>query len=581
MGNNPPAADEIRLSPDGSRAFVSVQGKHVVVPVPRTGRDTVEVRVQARGDATAVPLTRLSQEGGDYLMWTADSQDVTWSMGSLFFRQSATGAGEPQRMAFAVERPRSRPTGSVLLTGARIITMKGDEVLPRGDVLVTNNRIAAIGGRGSVRAPAGTRTIDVTGKTIMPGLVDAHSHMWAPRGPHQTEVWQYLANLAYGVTTTRDPQTSTTDVFAYADMVDAGMMPGRASSRPALESSAASGIEDRDSAFRYMKRYRDAYRTNTIKQYVAGDRLVRQWLIQAAKEYGITATIEGSLDLKLNLTQMADGYSGQEHSLPIMPIYKDVVEFVARTKTFYTPTILVAYGAPWSENFYFETENTAADAEAARGGCPRSCSTRWCAGARSGSCRRSTGTRRSPSRWPTSSTPAGALRSAATASCRGWGRTGRRGTSGPAASRRTRRCRVVTLFGAEAIGLQQDVGSLEAGKMADLLVLDRNPLENIRNTNSIRYVMKNGELYEGDTLNMVWPEAQADAEAVLGGLRSDEDDLAGPVGRSRLVSRRACAVLSGGQAGQAGHHQELRQDHGRRTPHFLAIEIEVQGLQSR
>jgi cytosine/adenosine deaminase-related metal-dependent hydrolase len=65
---------------------------------------------------------------------------------------------------------------------------------------------------------------------------------------------------------------------------------------------------------------------------------------------------------------------------------------------------------------------------------------------------------------------------------------------------------VITLFGAEAIGLQQDVGSLEAGKLADLLVMDKNPLENIRNTNSIRYVMKNGELYEGDTLNQLWPQ---------------------------------------------------------------------------
>ena len=110
----------------------------------------------------------------------------------------------------------------MLLTGARIITMKGDEVIARGDILVTGNRIAAVGARGSLKAPAGTRTIDVAGKTIMPGFVDAHSHMWPPRGLHQTEVWQYMANLAYGVTTTRDPQTSTPDVFAYADMVDVG-----------------------------------------------------------------------------------------------------------------------------------------------------------------------------------------------------------------------------------------------------------------------------------------------------------------------------------------------------------------------
>ena len=125
-----------------------------------------------------------------------------------------------------VETPRARPSGSVLLTGARIITMNGDEVIESGDILVTDNRIAAVGPRGKVAAAAGIRRIDLRGKTVMPGLVDVHAHMWAPRGLHQTAVWQYYANLAYGVTTTRDPQTSTPDVFAYADMVDAGMMPG-------------------------------------------------------------------------------------------------------------------------------------------------------------------------------------------------------------------------------------------------------------------------------------------------------------------------------------------------------------------
>jgi hypothetical protein len=268
---------------------------------------------------------------------------------------------------------------------------------------------------------------------------------------------------------------------------------------------AGVGIDNQESAMRYIKRYRDAYKTNTLKQYVAGDRIVRQWIIQACKEYGLTATIEGSLDLKLDLTQMADGYSGQEHSLPIVPLYKDVVEFVARTKTYYTPTILVAYGAPWSENFYFETENIVNDTKL-RKFVPWELldtmirrRTQWFLPEEYGHAAIAKGV-------------ADVVHAGGRAGLGSHGQLQGLGAhwetwnlqSGGLTPHET--LRVITQFSAEAIGLQQDVGSLEVGKLADLLVLDKNPLENIRNTNSIRYVMKNGEIYEGDTLNMIWPE---------------------------------------------------------------------------
>ena len=501
---NPPAATDIRVSPDGTRAFVNLQEKHFVVMLPRTGRETMTVRIEGRD--SSVPVKRMSAEGGDYLEWTADGSAVTWAWGSQFFRQDVDAA-DPRKSDIVVELPRSRPQGSVLLTGARIITMKGTEVIGNGDVLVTANRITAVGKRGALTVPAGTRTISVAGKTIMPGFVDAHAHMWAPRGLHQTEVWQYLANLAYGVTTTRDPQTSTPDVFAYADMVDSGMIPGPRIFATGPGVFSGSGIDSREAAFRFVKRYKEAYRTNTLKQYVAGDRIVRQWILEACKEYGITATIEGSLDLKLNLTQMADGYSGQEHSFPIAPLYKDVTMFTAKTGTFYTPTILVAYGAPWTENYWFETASPATDAKLRK----------WVPWELLDGM-----VRRRPQWFLPEEYGHALIAKGVTDVVRAGGRAGL-GSHGQlqglgahwetwnlASGGLTPHevLQVITMHSAEAIGLQQDVGSLEAGKLADLLVLDRNPLENIRNTNSIRYVMKNGELYEGDTLNMVWPQAK-------------------------------------------------------------------------
>ena len=161
---------------------------------------------------------------------------------------------------------------------------------------------------------------------------------------------------------------------------------------------------------------------------------------------------------------MADGYSGQEHSFPIVPLYKDVVQFVARTKTFYTPTILVAYGAPWSENYWFETENVGGRPEAAQVDSVGAARQHGPPAAAVVPARGVRPHADSASRWPTSSTPADAPALGSHGQLQGLGAHWETWNLGSGGLTPHETLQVVTLFGAEAIGLQQDVGSLEAGQ---------------------------------------------------------------------------------------------------------------------
>jgi len=382
--------------------------------------------------------------------------------------------------------------------------MRGDEVIERGDVVVSGNRIVAVGASGQVQIPSGAHVVDATGKTIMPGLVDVHAHLRPSFGIHKTQPWEYLTNLAYGVTTTRDPQTGTTDVLSYGDLVETGDVLG-----PRIFSTGpgvfwSEDIKSLDDARDVLRRYADYYEVNTIKQYGAGDRKVRQWIIMAARELKLMPTSENYLDFKKNLTEAIDGYPGAEHSYPIAPLYKDAIEIIARSGITYTPTFLVDFGGPSGEEFFYTRHDITRDAKLARF-MPRTQIIQR-ALRRDGYFHESQFAFQEQAREAAKIVAAGGkVGLGGHGQLQGLGDHWELWAIASGGMPPHDVLRVGTIFGAESIGLGKSLGSLEPGKIADILVLDANPLENITNTNSIRFVMKNGRLYDAGTLDEVWP----------------------------------------------------------------------------
>lgn len=537
-------AAEFSVSPDEHWVAWTERFNAYVTPFVSTGR-----AITVGAETKALPQTRVTRDAGEWLHWSGDSSRLQWSMGPELFSRPlsesfAFAEGAPAELPKPAEHgvkigfsaDYAKPTGRVVLSGARLITMKGDEVIEDGVVVINGNRIEAIGPRGSVSVPADARVMDMAGKTIIPGLVDAHWH--GSMGSDEIipqQSWVNYAALAFGVTTIHDPSNDSSEIFAHSELAKAGRVVGpRIFSTGTILYGAntpfTAQVNDLDDALSNLRRMQ-AIGAWSVKSYNQPRRDQRQQILEAGRELGMMVVPEGGSLYQHNMSMVVDGHTTIEHSIPLARLYADVHQLWRQTKVAYTPTLVVAYGGNWGENYWYQATDVWNDPILTKYVPRRILDSRA----------------RRPVHVPENELNHIAIAHEAK-------RLADEGVSVQIGAHGQREglgahwelwmfeqggmtpheaLRVGTLNGAAALGMDKDIGSLETGKLADLVVLDANPLENLRNTVKIGYTMINGRIFDDQMNEVGQPPRQpfwhqtADGQAWSAGAASAEADSHG------------------------------------------------------
>ena len=509
-------ANHIVPSPDNKWVAFTNLHKAYIAPMPQIGKP-----LTLDGKSNNVPVQQIAKDAGVNLHWSSNSNTIMWTLGDEYYSNTLqdkfsfvpSGKQTPTNMPdsglkVGLNALVDKPSGRIAFRDARIITMNGNQVIEKGVIVVNGDHIEAIGSAAEVTIPDDCKIIVATGKTIMPGLVDSHAHIGGFRAglPVQNN-WQFAANLAYGVTTAHDPSANTETVFTLSELQKAGELVG-----PRLYSTGfilygadgdfkavINNLEDARSSIARTK----AFGAKSVKSYNQPRREQRQQVLQAAREQNINVVPEGGSTFFHNLTMVIDGHTGVEHNIPVAPVYKDVLEIWGASGTGYTPTLIVNYGGLNGELYYYQRDNVWEDEKLLKF-TPRSVIDSRSKHRTMAPIKEYENGHILVAKTAKDLVAAGVkLNMGAHGQLQGLGAHWETWMLASGGLSNHEALKAATINGANYIGAGQDIGSLEVGKLADLIVLDKNPLEFIENTKTIEHVMINGRLYDTNTLNEV------------------------------------------------------------------------------
>ncbi|MAY19571.1 MAG: amidohydrolase [Erythrobacteraceae bacterium] len=516
-------ANDFRVSPDGHTVAFRQNYEVFAMPLIPGGQ---AISVSETG--SALPITKVSEGGADYIGWARGGETLFWSIGATlksaqtsdFFRSQPKGEDEEEEgftppetgISMGLTVTADKPTGTVAITGARILTMKDGlaatdpGAIENGVIVIEGDRIVAVGAAGDITIPSGATMIDASGKVIMPGLVDAHAH--GPYGigdfiPQQN--WTLIQDLAMGVTTVHNPSSDASVVFAAAERQRAGLTLGPRifSTGEIIYGAKSPGVYARidsyDDALAHVQRIR-AQGGISVKNYNQPRREQRQMVARAAAAENMLVVAEGGSLFGMDMNLIADGNSTLEHNIPGDVFYDDVLQFFGQSNTNYTPTLVVTYGGLAGDPYWRQATNVWENplmvhtppkmllAETSR----RTTAPDW-AFVDDNAAREA---HKIAQRGVEVSIGAHGQQSGVGAHWELWS-FARGGMTA------TEALRAGTIAPARSLGMAADIGSLEVGKLADLVILSADPSADISNSDDIEQVMLGGRLYDAKTMNEV------------------------------------------------------------------------------
>lgn len=458
----------------------------------------------------AFPTVQLSSIGGEFMVWSADGRSVSWSTGpelkTVSIELALDEEFEPPAhginlsMVVAAEMPET----NIALTNARLITMNDSrDVIDNGTVLIRGNRIESLGNTNTLSIPDDFQIIDMRGKTLTPGFVDIHAH--GPYGSGKIvpqKNWNLLAHLALGVTTVHNPSSQASLAFAAAEYQRVRKIIGpRIFSTGEVVYGARSTnwapVDNLNDALAHIRRLK-AQGAVSVKNYNQPRRDQRQQVIEAAYREGMMSVAEGGALYHMDMNLIADGISGIEHNVPTLKMYDDVTQYWSQSGAGYTPTLVVTFGGLTSEDYFYQHTEvwkhpilsnfvppTVLQPRSVRRLAAPDEDFRDNAAAAAAKVLLDAGIM--------VNTGAHGQREGLGTHWEMW--SFERGGFSPMEA-----LSAATINPAKYLAMDADVGSLEPGKLADMVIMNANPLDDIRNTDRISHVMINGHIYEADTL---------------------------------------------------------------------------------